>query len=364
MRYLRVSALLTAIIYSSLPWPYHLQPAVIDSKLTVQTSLPPPPVIHHHDITVCEILTRLQTLLPHKIRLLLEVVEALPRVSFIRPNHPPDHDSLLDLPAVPLPLATGSHRLELDCPNLPSTSASHPSSRHNRVRNTHATADSSPTQNLAFSWKSWKALSRVSFIRSNHPSVSRTPIYPGYAPYRTSTYARPKPAHTTTQTVPDSTSTATGADAPYTVIPLDPSDSLDDAEGGQASEVTPVPQHNSDYVEVSCCGLFRRRRGRSSTAPAPPAVEPTEHAAPPSNATHPVVASSPGRHRKTSWTVLLPLRVPSNSLGILHDLPMQPILSLSPRIERPRKTSWTFLLLLSYPMMSQKVRLTFFIRSR
>ncbi|KAF9240822.1 WD40-repeat-containing domain protein [Melanogaster broomeanus] len=181
------------------------------------------------------------------------------------------------------------------------------------------TGNSSRAQQSAFSWKPWKALSRISFVRSNDPPVTRTPIYPGYAPYRTSTYAPPRPAETTTQTVTDPTSTATGATAAYSVITLDSSDSPDDAEDNQPSEATPGPQHNSDDVQVSCCALFTRRRGRFSTASALPAIGLIERTARPSNATPPVAASPhsppPQNILDLPAVVKLPDHVPDHGLN-------------------------------------------------
>ncbi|KAF9221839.1 WD40 repeat-like protein [Gyrodon lividus] len=201
------------------------------------------------------------------------------------------HRSLLDLPAVTVPPGhihhtIAGHDRQLDFLDLPTNR--HPSSPRTRLRTSHTTGDPSRTQSPTFSWSLWREIPRILFGRSHelprHAEV--TTVYSGFAGDRI--YVASRDNEPTTETLPEPMPTAPGHYGGFSIVveSVSSSDSLDD------DQATPAPADNSEHVQVSCCGLFSRRRGRSGSTSAPPAIELAERAALTSNTPPPVVASS------------------------------------------------------------------------
>ncbi|KAF9221841.1 WD40 repeat-like protein [Gyrodon lividus] len=202
------------------------------------------------------------------------------------------HRSILDLPAVTVPPGHIHHTIagpnrQLDFLDLPTNR--HPSSPRTRLRTSHTTGDPSRTQSPTFSRRRWWTIPRILFGRSRDPPrrAEVTTIYPGFAQPRIYVASRDDESTTETPTAPMPTAPGNYGGFSIFIESVSSSESLDN------EQATPVPPPDDlEHVQTFCCGLFSCRRGRSGSTSAPPAMELADRAAPTSNTSPPVVASS------------------------------------------------------------------------
>ncbi|KIJ13730.1 hypothetical protein PAXINDRAFT_13496, partial [Paxillus involutus ATCC 200175] len=196
------------------------------------------------------------------------------------------HKSLLDRPAVTLPSHTARDLdRRFDYLDLPTDHR--PSPSRTRLRDPHATEAPSRTQGSVFSWSLWRTLPQLLFGRSHGPPrhAELTTIYPGFATQRI--YVASVDDESTTERPTEPMPTAPGHYPRFSIM-VESVSSTDSIRGNQP---TPAHADNSGDVQVSCCALLSRRRGRSGTASALPAMSLTERVASTSNSPAPRITT-------------------------------------------------------------------------
>ncbi|KIJ13736.1 hypothetical protein PAXINDRAFT_13513 [Paxillus involutus ATCC 200175] len=198
------------------------------------------------------------------------------------------HKSLLDRPAATVPSHTArvlDH--QFDYLDLPTNRR--PSPSRTRLRDTHSTDDPSRPQSSAFSWSRWRTLPRLLLGRSHGPPqhAELTTIYPGFATQRI--YVASMDDEATAERPTEPMPTVPGHYPGFSIM-VD-SESVSSTDSIHENQPTPAPADNSGGVQVSCCALLSRRRGRSGTASALPAMPLTERVAPTSNSPAPPITT-------------------------------------------------------------------------